>query len=101
MLQGIFAKVDTDGSGKIDRKELKTALIAFAKEKNHKITKADRQYVRKAVKHADGNGDKKLDFEEFAHFASEFMEHYKLDGGDDGSDSGSDSDDGGDDGPDM
>ena len=41
-IEEIFHQVDTNGNGEISWKELKTALLAYAKSQNHKVTKADR-----------------------------------------------------------
>jgi Ca2+-binding EF-hand superfamily protein len=88
----IFDHVDTSNDGFIDEPELVTALKAYAKEKNHKITPADAKWVEGAADKADKNDDDKLDFHEFKHFVHMFMKHYGIKDDDD-KDSGSDSDD--------
>ena len=55
------------------------ALTDFAKEKGHKITDADKEFVEKTAEEADKNNDNQLDFEEFKHFAMAFVKHYGLD----------------------
>ena len=77
-IDDIFHMVDTSGNGQISPKELKAALIAYAEHEGHKITRADKRWVRKAAKKADENGDRKLNQAEFRKFAIAFAKHYGI-----------------------
>ena len=77
-LRQIFNHVDTSGDGLIDEQELVTALTAYAKSKNYKITPADEQFVEHTADKADKNDDDRLDFDEFKHFVYVFAKHYGI-----------------------
>ena len=53
-----FAFFDTDGNGKIDRKELKSGLKKLNQDCRSKV-------VKKMIEAADIDGDGQIDFEEF------------------------------------
>ena len=78
VLRHIFNMVDTSGDGTIDADELETALRAYAAQENYTITPADEAWVEQAADRADGNGDERLNFQEFVNFARAFARHYGI-----------------------
>merc|ERR1711971_468800 len=75
-----FDFVDTNHNGSIDKKELVTALNAFAKHENYKPTDADWAWVAKtAIADAAKGGNKHtMDLKEFTLFANQFADHFGL-----------------------
>lgn len=73
-----FAHVDTDNSGIISRKELKTAIVAFAKSKGHTITKDEAKWLRRQFRRDGGKSDGGLDEGEFHQFANAVSNHFQL-----------------------
>ena len=73
-----FHHVDRNDDGEINRKELVRGLREFAKENNHKITRKDRRFVRRAARKADKDNSRSLDLPEFRHFVDMFMKHYGI-----------------------
>ena len=75
-----FEYVDSNHNGSIDKKELVTALNAFAKSQHYTPTKADWAWVKKhAVADAAMGGNKHtMDLKEFTLFANQFATHFGL-----------------------
>ena len=59
----VFGVVDVDGSGHIDRSELKNAMVNVAREAN--IAAPNDEQVDKAMNALDANQDGKISVEEF------------------------------------
>merc|ERR1712054_24570 len=67
----IFNAVDTNGNGQVGRKELVSALKAFAKSRDYKPTKKDWAWVKKTA-YADAGADKTLSEPEFEKWVNQF-----------------------------
>ena len=61
--QAVFSAVDTDGSGQIDRTELKAAMVQVAQAAE--IPAPDDSKVDQALNDLDANKDGKIDVGEF------------------------------------
>lgn len=72
-----FKKIDTNGNGQINRKELKRAVMWIAKQMNHTITKEEAEWVAKTAG-ADAGKDQTLSPKEFNKFANTFVNHFGL-----------------------
>lgn len=59
-LYAAFKMLDTDGSGKIDKNELKNIL-----GKDKALLGKDDEYWEQMIKEADTNGDGEIDYDEF------------------------------------
>ena len=75
----IFDKIDTNDNGQVNRKELVTALKAYAKSKDYTPTKKDWAWVKKSA-YKDAGADKTLSPEEFHKWVNQFAKHFKIDG---------------------
>ena len=75
----IFKQIDTNDNGQVNRKELVTALKAYAKQHNYKPTKKDWAWVAKTA-YADAGKDKQLDPAEFHKWVNQFAHHFHIDG---------------------
>ena len=77
--KAIFAAIDTNDNGQVGKKELVSALKAFAKSRDYKPTKADWAWVAKTA-YADAGADKQLNEKEFAKWVNQFAKHFQIDG---------------------
>ena len=77
-IDDIFNAVDRNGNGEISPRELRRALLAYARSEGHTVTQADRQFVRQEVQEADADGSRTLNRQEFRQFALEFARHYGI-----------------------
>ena len=77
--KAIFNAVDANGNGQVGKKELVSALKAFAKSRDYKPTKEDWAWVGKTAYAAAGK-DKTLSEGEFAGWVNKFANHFHIDG---------------------
>ncbi|OMJ91341.1 hypothetical protein SteCoe_6136 [Stentor coeruleus] len=70
--KAVFDAVDADGSGKIDRKELKTAMISVAREAN--LASPSDEKVDEALNKLDTDGSGNIDVCEFKELIRQLLE---------------------------
>ena len=66
-----FDAVDTDGSGEIDRKELKKCLSAMAAEAGDHTPTSNQ--ISKSMENLDTDGDNKVNKSEFKQVAQDYL----------------------------
>ena len=75
----IFNAIDSNDNKQVGKKELVSALKAFAKSRDYTPSAKDWAWVSKTA-YADAGADKTLNAKEFHKWVNQFAKHFQIDG---------------------